>query len=74
MGTPQPRKHKMTKSIGSGKKNVSVTLSDGEKDSLEKLANKSGMSRSEYCRHALREYISQNIYFSQPIKKKSAKS
>lgn len=64
----------MTKSIGKGKRNLSVTLTESEKEILEKLANKSGMSRSEYCRHALREYITQNIYFSQPIKKKSAKT
>lgn len=60
-----------TKNIGKGKQNVSVTMTDAEKEKLEKLAEKSGMSRSEYCRRALREYISDQIYFSSPIKKKN---
>jgi metal-responsive CopG/Arc/MetJ family transcriptional regulator len=58
-----------TKGIGAGKQNVSVTLTDKEKDTLEKLAVKSGMSRSEYCRSALREYIESKTYFSRPQKK-----
>jgi|TARA_S200002703_G_C3662238_1_gene203389 metal-responsive CopG/Arc/MetJ family transcriptional regulator len=52
-----------TKDIGLGKKNVSVTLTVTEKDILEKLAKKSGMSRSEYCRAALREFIDSKTYF-----------
>ena len=59
-----------TKGIGAGKQNVSVTLTDKEKDILEKLALKSGMSRSEYCRSALREYIESKTYFSRPQKNK----
>tara|TARA_R100001510_G_scaffold46946_1_gene44050 strand:- start:1116 stop:1301 length:186 start_codon:yes stop_codon:yes gene_type:complete len=59
----------MTKGIGAGKQNVSVTLTDKEKALLEKLAEKSGMSRSEYCRAALREYIESKTYFSKPVKK-----
>ena len=55
---------------GAGKQNVSVTLTDKEKDILEKLALKSGMSRSEYCRAALREYIDSKTYFEKPKKKK----
>ena len=58
-----------TKSIGHNKKNVSVTLTDQEKDALEKLAFKSGMSRSEYCRAALREFIDSKTYFDKPVKK-----
>lgn len=60
-----------TKSIGLGKKNVSVTLTDQEKDALEKLAAKSGMSRSEYCRKALQEFIDSKTYFEKPVKKSS---
>jgi metal-responsive CopG/Arc/MetJ family transcriptional regulator len=59
-----------TKSIGAGKQNVSVTLSDKEKELLETLAKKSGMSRSEYCREALREYLNSKTYF-QTTKKKN---
>ena len=58
-----------TKSIGVGKKNVSVTLSESEKNALEKLADKSGMSRSEYCRKALQEFIESKTYFEKPVKK-----
>tara|TARA_R100001594_G_scaffold121963_1_gene157964 strand:- start:861 stop:1049 length:189 start_codon:yes stop_codon:yes gene_type:complete len=58
-----------TKSIGIGKKNVSVTLSEFEKNTLEKLAAKSGMSRSEYCRAALREFIDSKTYFEKPVKR-----
>jgi metal-responsive CopG/Arc/MetJ family transcriptional regulator len=61
----------MTKSIGFGKKNISITMTDTEKQKLEALADKSGMSRSEYCRKALREYLDGEIYFSLPAKKKS---
>jgi metal-responsive CopG/Arc/MetJ family transcriptional regulator len=59
----------MTKSIGKGKKNISITLTKEEKRGLERLAIKSGMSRSEYCRHALREYLNDDIFFSLPTKK-----
>ncbi len=59
-----------TKSIGAGKQNVSVTLSDEEKKLLEALAEKSGMSRSEYCREAIREYLNLKTYF-QTTKKKN---
>ena len=58
-----------TKGIGIGKKNVSVTLSESEKNALEKLAAKSGMSRSEYCRAALREFIDSKTYFEKPVKR-----
>ena len=60
-----------TKDIGAGKKNVSVTLTEQEKNLLEKLAAKSGMSRSEYCRAALREFIDSKTYFEKPVKKSS---
>ena len=58
-----------TKDIGAGKKNVSVTLTEQEKNLLEKLAEKSGMSRSEYCRAALREFIDTKTYFDKPVKR-----
>jgi metal-responsive CopG/Arc/MetJ family transcriptional regulator len=58
-----------TKDIGHGMKNVSVTITEKEKDLLESLAEKSGMSRSEYCRQALREFIDSNTYFEPPQKR-----
>jgi hypothetical protein len=67
---PTQQNHMPTKDIGAGKRNVSVTLTVSEKDTLEKLAEKSGMSRSEYCRAALREYIDSKTYFEKPKKKK----
>ncbi len=58
-----------TKDIGHGMKNVSVTITEKEKDILESLAEKSGMSRSEYCRRALSEFIDSKTYFDPPQKK-----
>ena len=72
LGVNNPHKNKLmpTKDIGAGKRNVSVTLTVSEKDTLEELAEKSAMSRSEYCRAALREYIDSKTYFEKPKKKK----
>ena len=52
-----------TKSIGKGKKNLSITLTDKEKDKIDALALRSQMSRSEYCRKILRKYLEAGTYF-----------
>tara|TARA_R100000654_G_scaffold935_2_gene3600 strand:+ start:94 stop:285 length:192 start_codon:yes stop_codon:yes gene_type:complete len=60
---------KKTNSIGDGKKNVTVTVTEKQKKVLDDLAAKSNMSRSEYCRAALSEFIESKTYFDKPVKK-----
>ena len=49
--------HPTTHSIGRGKVNLSVTVTDEERDALDMLARRSGMSRNEYCLHILQSAI-----------------
>lgn len=42
-----------TKSIGAGKKNLTVTVTGEEEEALRAMAKQSGMSRNQYCLHIL---------------------
>jgi predicted transcriptional regulator len=56
----------MTRPIGAKgveKKNVSVTLSIEEKELLDALAYKSQMSRNEYVRRALKDWLDNETYY-----------
>jgi len=46
-----------TNSIGRGKKNLTVTVTVQECEAIEALAQRSGMSRNEYCLHILQSAI-----------------
>ena len=46
-----------THSIGRGKKNLTVTVTLQECEAIEALAQRSGMSRNEYCLHILQSAI-----------------
>lgn len=66
----------MTRPISSKneeKKNVSVTITKQQKDLLDALAYKSQMSRNEYVRRALKDWLDGEIYYEpQTIVKKKA--
>tara|TARA_X000001382_G_scaffold111128_1_gene87925 strand:- start:549 stop:749 length:201 start_codon:yes stop_codon:yes gene_type:complete len=52
-----------TNSIGKGRINLSVTITEKDKVKIVGLAKKSGLSQSQYCRKILRKYLDQGTYF-----------
>lgn len=53
-----------TNSIGRGKVNLSVTVTNEERDAIDVLAQRSGMSGNEYCLHILQSAIEAAPEFS----------